>query len=309
MHTPPPDTQDGSEIQHAINASPALPLPAAPRPSADPGIKARITPSAYSDDNIPPEGDIDIFKLSPVAALGLLCSSIEDLVLVTGDVPLTPPTSNPSTPYKEDNSSECHDAMGIPITKTPIGSPEAHPAEPFHIIGCDEPQPLYVQHGALARKFYSKAVPAIPLKDYLFRLHKYCPMSTAVYLATSLYIHRLAIVERLIPLTPRNVHRLVLAGLRIAMKALEDLSYNHQRFAKVGGVSEPELGRLEISFCFLTEFDLKVDAEALKEHALAMRDGAKFNALPPTLAPVLPSRGGMSRTLVSAQIDVATAAG
>lgn len=76
-------------------------------------------------------------------------------------------------------------------------------------------------------------------------------MSTAVYLATSLYIHRLAAEERIIPVTARNVHRLVLAGLRIGMKALEDQSYPHRRFAKVGGVSESELGRLEVSFCFV----------------------------------------------------------
>lgn len=99
------------------------------------------------------------------------------------------------------------------------------------------------------------------------RLHHYCPMSTAVYLATSLYIFKLAVVERSIPVTSRNVHRLVLAGLRVAMKALEDFSYPHRRFAKVGGVSETELGRLEISFCFITDFELRVNKEGLLEHA------------------------------------------
>ena len=47
------------------------------------------------------------------------------------------------------------------------------------------------------------------------------------------------------------------------MKALEDLSWPHGRFAKVGGISEAELGRLEIGFCFLMDFGLKVDAEML----------------------------------------------
>ena len=99
------------------------------------------------------------------------------------------------------------------------------------------------------------------------RMHKYCPMSTAVYLATSCYISRLVVRDHILPVTPRNVHRLILAGLRVAMKALEDLSWPHGRFSKVGGVSESELGRLEITFCFLMDFTLKVDEQMLFNEA------------------------------------------
>jgi hypothetical protein len=96
-------------------------------------------------------------------------------------------------------------------------------------------------------------------------------MSTAVYLATSIYITRLATVDRVISINGKNMHRLVLAGLRVAMKALEDLSYPHSRVAKVGGVSERELSRLEISFCFLTDFELRVDAQMLADQAQSLR--------------------------------------
>lgn len=72
-------------------------------------------------------------------------------------------------------------------------------------------------------------------------------MSTAVYIAASVYLHRLAVVDRILPITRYNVHRLVLAALRIASKACEDLSHSHKRFAKVGGLSENELSRLEVS--------------------------------------------------------------
>jgi hypothetical protein len=132
---------------------------------------------------------------------------------------------------------------------------------------------LNLQHGAITRKFYSKNEPPISVNQYLLRLHQFCPMSTAVYLATSLYIHRLAVEERAIPVTRRNAHRLVLAGLRVAMKALEDLSYPHTKIAKVGGVSEVELARLEISFCFLAGFELVVGEELLKKHWQVLREG------------------------------------
>ncbi|EGY22251.1 PHO85 cyclin-7 [Verticillium dahliae VdLs.17] len=128
-------------------------------------------------------------------------------------------------------------------------------------------------------KAHSKKPPPISIEDYLARLHRFCPMSTAVYLATSLYIHRLAVDERAIPVTRRNCHRLVLAGLRVAMKALEDLSYAHGKMAKVGGVSEVELARLEISFCFLANFELVVREDALQKHADVLREGTSFHVL------------------------------
>ncbi|GFP51917.1 PHO85 cyclin-7 [Trichoderma asperellum] len=156
---------------------------------------------------------------------------------------------------------------------TPSSSaPNLHPPEPYVVVGADS-QPLNLQHGAITRKFYSKNEPPISVHQYLLRLHQFCPMSTAVYLATSLYIHRLAVEERAIPVTRRNAHRLVLAGLRVAMKALEDLSYPHTKIAKVGGVSEVELARLEISFCFLAGFELVVREELLKKHWKVLREG------------------------------------
>jgi len=134
-------------------------------------------------------------------------------------------------------------------------------------------QPLNTQHSAITRKFYSKLPPPISVTDYLMRIHKFCPMSTAVYLATSLYMHRLAVLERAIVVTKRNAHRLLLAGLRVAMKALEDLSYPHGKIARVGGVSETELARLEISFCFLVGFELMVTEDMLRRHWALLRTG------------------------------------
>ena len=46
-----------------------------------------------------------------------------------------------------------------------------------------------------------------------------------------------------------TIHRVVLAGLRIAAKFLEDLVWKHDRYAKVVGVSSRELSRLELGIC------------------------------------------------------------
>ena len=268
------------------NKSRGVPRP--PSPSADPGV-IPATESPLADSGTVPNADeIDIFTLSPLAALRMLCSTVETLVRITGDTLPSPAISQSRTPNLEpthaqkqnvacqtrENSrrqswgaKDTWDVDGVPAkAKTLIGSPEAGLSEPLHIIG-SKMEPLNVQHSAITRKFYSKKPPPISVEEYLMRLHRYCPMSTAVYLATSLYIFKIAAVEKIIPVTSRNVHRLVLAGLRVAVKALEDFSYPHRRFAKVGGVSETELGRLEVSFCFVTNFELRVDKEGLLEHA------------------------------------------
>jgi hypothetical protein len=162
-------------------------------------------------------------------------------------------------------------------TPNPTPSPDAEsqpqpPLKPYVIVG-ENSQPLNLQHSVIIRKFYSKLPPPISITDYLVRIHQYCPMSTGVYLATSLYIYRLAVVERAIPVTKRNAHRLLLAGLRVAMKVMEDMSFPHRKFAMVGGVKEHELARLEISFCFLTGFELFVKEESLKQHWELLKRG------------------------------------
>ncbi|KAF5026671.1 hypothetical protein F66182_1220 [Fusarium sp. NRRL 66182] len=159
-------------------------------------------------------------------------------------------------------------------------------SEPYIVVGADS-QPVNLQHSAITRKFYSKNEPPITINQYLQRLHQFCPMSTAVYLATSLYIHRLAVEERAIPVTRRNAHRLVLAGLRVAMKALEDLSYPHAKMAKVGGVSEAELARLEISFCFLVGFELVVGETRLQKHCERLRDRTSHHGFDNADVPIL----------------------
>lgn len=103
-------------------------------------------------------------------------------------------------------------------------------------------------------------------------------MSTAVYLAASLYLHRLCAIENVIPCTPLTVHRLVLAAVRVAAKSLEDLTHSHARFAKVGGLPEGELQRLEISFCFLMDFELKVNREQLEPHVQYLKDAIESQA-------------------------------
>jgi len=202
--------------------------------------------------------NLDISELPPGAALKMLCTHVDGLAKLTGDIPST--LLGKIVSFRNSNGA----------ASTPITEADGRSSEREISVGIGE-EVRTAQLEALARRFFSKMIPAISLEDYLLRLHRYCPMSTGVYLTTSCYITRLALTEKTVPVTPRNMHRLVLAGLRVAMKGVEDICYPHRRFAKVGGVSERELARLEINFCFLMNFELKVDAETLSHEAALLR--------------------------------------
>ena len=310
MNASDPYREAASSLSSGVSqANTLLPqLPPAPAPSADPGMSHNVSPPIDGQDTFLGEADIDVFTVPSATAMKMLYCMVESLVRITGDTPPTPPISLPATPiiaqsqdeeaplYKNPDprprghqsraGSDATDSVPEKL-KTPTGSPDAALSESLPTVGSSM-KPLHVQHDVIAKKFDSMVPPPISLKEYLLRLHCFCPMSTAVYLATSLYIHKLAVIDKTLPVTAHNVHRLLLAGLRVAMKALEDRQYPHSRFAKVGGIIEPELRRLEISFCFITNFTLKVTKEMLSKHALIIRDSAFLHALPRGFQPKLP---------------------
>ncbi|KAL8635576.1 MAG: hypothetical protein Q9226_009342, partial [Calogaya cf. arnoldii] len=181
-------------------------LPPPPSPSADQNTLPQITSPTTEVEDLGFKAindDVDIFDMSELAALKLLCSTVEALIKITGDIPPTPPVTAVKPPRprvvslgtenqpphsrsssidwrrsQPPPSKEWNTAESVPErAKTPIGSPEAKPTEPLHVVDAD-PTPLHIQHGAIARKFYSKVAPPIPLEEYLLRLQKYCPMST-----------------------------------------------------------------------------------------------------------------------------------
>ncbi|KAI9036589.1 putative cyclin-dependent protein kinase complex component [Aspergillus affinis] len=218
-----------------------------------------VVESASSEFVIPENNQaVDINQLSAAAALEILCTSVEMLSMAATDCSDDwPMGAGPHSTWKTW-------VDGASLTPASNSATELH-CSPTR----DEQEGHhdFFQQSILSNRFLSKREPPISLRDYLLRLHRYCPMSTAVYLATSMYITRMASVERVILVSPKNMHRLVLAGLGVAMKTLEDLSYPHSRVAKVGGVTERELSKLEISFCFLADFDLRVDAHMLFSQA------------------------------------------
>jgi len=122
-----------------------------------------------------------------------------------------------------------------------------------------------------ASVFDSSAIPPISIEKYLMRL------SATFRCCDASFISALIVVERLLsydggrlPLTMRNVHRIFLTSLVVAVKYHEDRIYSNSHYAKAGGVFLREVNRLERVLLMVLDFDLRIAPEQyrLYEHSL-----------------------------------------
>jgi hypothetical protein len=257
----------------------AIPRAPPPPPSPTDAESASITP-LYSENSDEPlnleKEQWDITKISALAAMRMLTRALETLAEATGDVPPTPPVSRPTTPSREEERRL--DLRRISSPEVCIGSPEAHPQEPITtMIGNDAPD-ISVQDAAIARRFFSKTVPAFSLQEYLVRLHRFCAHSPGVYLAAANFCYRLCVAELKVPATSRTIHRLALASIRVAAKAVEDHKWKQDKMSKVGGVSKMQLMHLEVALCYLLDFDLWVNDKMLASGMYLLQQAANQGA-------------------------------
>lgn len=275
----------------AINMNP----PSAPNPAGDAGVLPEFRALNLQDAPSPPadESDLDIMGMERETAMKIVQRSVLALANAAGDVPATPPLSRPVTPssskenlpgmVRSHRRTASRPATPIPADRERTHKVELDPPEASH----DEPtitngdvgagaQPESVQRANMARKFFSKTVPKVSLEDYVNRIQQFCPLSTGVWLAAGSYILRLCVIEKSVPLTHRTMHRLVLAALVTAMKALEDHRWPQARFAGVGGVDQHALSRLELCVEFLLSFDVQIfTPETMRDQTIALQKAAQ----------------------------------
>lgn len=120
--------------------------------------------------------------------------------------------------------------------------------------------------------------PKITLVSYLQRMVYYlggiaeserkCGVDENVHsdLAVRYILTSLLYIERVqkntgMKITLYNVHRLLITGIMIAAKVLDDFQPNQKYFADLGGVSVAELCRLEAAFLQLCDYNVNVDPE------------------------------------------------
>jgi hypothetical protein len=113
--------------------------------------------------------------------------------------------------------------------------------------------------------FDSSSVPPIEIEKYLMRLAVTFRCSDASFVAALIVVDRLLAYDGgRLPLTKRNVHRVFLASLVVAVKYHEDLVYSNGYYAKAGGVHVREVNRLERALLTSLDFGLRVHPEQYK---------------------------------------------
>ena len=137
--------------------------------------------------------------------------------------------------------------------------------------------------------FHGCNVPGIGLEDYLMRILRYCPTTANVFLSLLVYLDRLSAKGTQLSSDPQhslfmldsfNVHRLVIAGMAVAIKFYSDIFYKNSRYAQVGGLPVDELNYLELQFLLLLDFRLMISVEELQQYADFILNYADLEAKP-----------------------------
>ncbi|KAG0471377.1 hypothetical protein HPP92_015923 [Vanilla planifolia] len=100
--------------------------------------------------------------------------------------------------------------------------------------------------------------PGISIENYIERIHSYALCSPACLVAAFVYLDRAVHRRPDLLVGSLNVHRLLLTAVMIASKFFDTMPQNNAFYAKVGGVSNADLNKMEVELLFLLDFGINV---------------------------------------------------
>uniref|UniRef100_A0A0D9W9W5 Cyclin n=1 Tax=Leersia perrieri TaxID=77586 RepID=A0A0D9W9W5_9ORYZ len=137
------------------------------------------------------------------------------------------------------------------------------------------------------------AAPRIGLEQYMERVHRYAGLEAECYVLAYAYVDMAAHRRPTAAVSSSNVHRLLLACLLLASKVLDDFHHNNAFFARVGGVSNAEMNKLELELLAVLDFEVTLNHRVYQLyrdhlHKEARRYGAAGGDKEPAVAPPAP---------------------
>ena len=124
------------------------------------------------------------------------------------------------------------------------------------------------------KPFMTQNIPSMSIKDYLLRLSQFTKMSESTIIIILIYIDRISNLNNF-RLTYRNIYKLILSAMVVAIKYNEDIFYSSSIYAKLGGLSISELNYLEFEFLILIKFSLFIEKDLFdkyKNNLLSLQD-------------------------------------
>nr|GLL37269.1 cyclin-U1-1 [Ipomoea trifida] len=108
--------------------------------------------------------------------------------------------------------------------------------------------------------FHGARAPSLGVHQYIDRIFRYSSCSPACFVVAYIYLERF-LSQTAGFLTSLNVHRLLITSIMLAAKFLDDDCYNNAYYAKVGGITNSELNKLEMKFLTSLDFRLHLQRE------------------------------------------------
>ncbi|KAI5660695.1 hypothetical protein M9H77_20018 [Catharanthus roseus] len=132
--------------------------------------------------------------------------------------------------------------------------------------------------------------PSISIPKYLERIYKYTNCSPSCFVVGYVYIDRLVHKNPDSLVISLNIHRLLVTSVMLASKMLDDVHYNNAFFARVGGVSNAELNKLELELLFLLDFGVVVSSKVFESYCQHLeremfRNGGSTTTYPVSISP------------------------
>ncbi|KAK6918898.1 Cyclin PHO80-like [Dillenia turbinata] len=150
-----------------------------------------------------------------------------------------------------------------------------------------------VAGGKSLNGFHGVRAPSISIPRYLERIYKYTSCSPSCFVVGFVYIDRLVHRHPDSLVVSLNVHRLLVTSVMVASKMLDDVHYNNALYARVGGVSNAELNRLELELLFLLDFGLNVSSRVFESYCLHLEKEMLCNGMVPRIERSLSSNAAV----------------
>lgn len=109
--------------------------------------------------------------------------------------------------------------------------------------------------------FESIEAPRVSIVEYLIHFIQYAECSDSCFIFAFIYIDKLLHNVPGFWLNQRNIHRVLLISIVLAIKYLDDIYADNFVYAKIGGIALDEFNYLEKELLALLNFDLYVNPQ------------------------------------------------
>ena len=113
--------------------------------------------------------------------------------------------------------------------------------------------------------FFSKNPASVTIAAYMDRIIKNVRLEESTLIIAMIYIDRVCEFNN-IYLMDSNIHRVMFAGIIIAIKYNEDDFYSNKYYSTVGGISTRELCTLEYEFVKLLKYSLFINTQTYDKY-------------------------------------------